>query len=48
MKTFKWHDVWRETPETNGGISELLIVNHAVNGKDSKTGKRRYLKGENE
>lgn len=42
MNIFKWHDVWRETPETNGGISELLIVNYAVNGKDSKTGKCYY------
>lgn len=42
MNTFKWHDVWRETPETNGGISELLIVNYEVNGKDSKTGKCYY------
>lgn len=42
MKTFKWHDVWRETPETNGGISELLIVNYAVTGKDSSTGKCYY------
>ena len=34
MKTFKWHDVWKEMPKTNDGISELLIVNYAVNDKD--------------
>ena len=33
MNTFKWHDVWRETPKTNDGISELLVVNYAVTGK---------------
>lgn len=41
MKTFKWHDVWKETPKTNDGISELLIANY-VAGKDSKTGKNTY------
>lgn len=42
MKTFKWHDAWRETPRTNDGISELLVVNYSVNGKDSKIGKCYY------
>ncbi len=42
MKTFKWHDAWKETPVTNDGISELLVVNYEVNGKDSKTGKCYY------